>query len=165
MAGGTPRANRSAAALKAAPTSRAFGCLTALAGRWRNDLLITCTALTTGGITKRRLTGTGLARQFGYASWHQSALYFKRNVLSGCFIPQAAFPPGVQCLCAGLVCVRQRVTLRCGKNRLNGLLGLRHLLAKIYPPGSDLDTYWFIRAGLQDHLFIPVGMLPSSTRT
>ncbi len=29
----------------------------------------------------------GLARQFGYASWHQSALFFKRNVLAGCFIP------------------------------------------------------------------------------
>ncbi len=28
----------------------------------------------------------GLARQFGYASWHQSALFFKRNVLAGCFI-------------------------------------------------------------------------------
>lgn len=29
----------------------------------------------------------GLARQFGHASWHQSALIFKRNVLAGCFIP------------------------------------------------------------------------------
>ena len=30
----------------------------------------------------------GLARAARQTSWHQSALYFKRNVLLGCYIPQ-----------------------------------------------------------------------------
>jgi capsid portal protein len=47
---------------------------------------ITCTAPTTGDTTNAD-DWYGLARQFGYASWHQSALFFKRNVLAGCFIP------------------------------------------------------------------------------
>jgi hypothetical protein len=49
----------------------------------------------------------GLARQFGYASWHQSALYFKRNVLAGALSRTNCFP--ARCshrLRAGLVCVR-----------------------------------------------------------
>jgi capsid portal protein len=39
------------------------------------------------------------------------------------------------------------------KNRLGGSFGFRNSLAKYTRRGSDLDTYWFIQAGLQDHMF------------
>ena len=52
----------------------------------------------------------GLARQFGYASWHQSALYFKRNVLAGCFIPHKLLSRRILILRAGLVRIRERLS-------------------------------------------------------
>ena len=39
------------------------------------------------------------------------------------------------------------------RNILRGPIGFRNSLAKYTRRGSDLDTYWFIQSGLDDHQF------------
>jgi capsid portal protein len=58
-----------------------------VAGEWCHDLLDNMYCADNGRYYETPIDWYGLARQFGYASWHQSALFFKRNVLAGCFIP------------------------------------------------------------------------------
>ncbi|SLM62859.1 MULTISPECIES: phage portal protein [Dickeya] len=95
----------------------------------------------------------GLARAFGSASWHQSALYFKRNALTGCFIPhpllsRQAFSAFVlDWFVFGNGYLERRV------NRLGGVLALRHVPAKYTRRGSDLNTYWFIRQWKDEYTF------------
>jgi capsid portal protein len=55
----------------------------------------------------------GLARTFRAAVHHSSPINVKRNILTSTFIPHpssAAEPAGVQPFCAGLSCVRQRIS-------------------------------------------------------
>lgn len=94
-----------------------------------------------------------LARASGDASWHQSALYFKRNVLTSCFIPHkllsrhdfSAF--SLDWFVFGNGYLEQR------SNRLGGPLKLKHTLAKYTRRGNDLDTYWFVPHHQQEHQF------------
>jgi capsid portal protein len=95
----------------------------------------------------------GLARQFGYASWHQSALFFKRNVLAGCFIPHKLLSRQAFSAFALDWFVFGNAYLEMRRNRLHGPMGFRNSLAKYTRRGSDLDTYWFIQSGLDDHQF------------
>lgn len=97
----------------------------------------------------------GLARSFGQASWHQSALYFKRNALTGCFIPhpllsRQAFSAFVLDWFVFGNCYLER-----RRNRFNEPLTLRHIPAKYTRRGSDLDTYWFIRQWKDEYEFKP----------
>ena len=144
-----------AAALKAAPDLNAF----TFDGPWpvsgAHDLLDNMYCADNGRYYETPVDWYGLARQFGYASWHQSALYFKRNVLSGCFIPHKLLSRQAFSAFALDWFVFGNGYLEMRKNRLNGPLGFRNSLAKYTRRGSDLDTYWFIQAGLQDHPFIP----------
>lgn len=87
----------------------------------------------------------GLARSFGKASWHQSALYFKRNALAGCFIPHPLLSRQTFSALALDWFVFGNFYLEERKNRLGGRLPLRHCPAKYTRRGTDLDTYWFIR--------------------
>ena len=139
--------SRSRRSVKGSPDWRRLRS-TAPAGQWRNDLLDNMYCADNGRYYETPVDWYGLARQFGYASWHQSALYFKRNVLSGCFIPRKLLSAGrsVPLRRTGLCSAAGTAEMR--KNRLNGPLGFRHSLAKYTRQGSDLDTYWFIRAGL-----------------
>ncbi|HGE8309310.1 TPA: phage portal protein, partial [Serratia marcescens] len=98
----------------------------------------------------------GLARQFGHASWHQSALIFKRNVLAGCFIPHKLLSRQAFSAFAMDWVVFGNAYLELRRNVLGGPLALHHTLAKYTRRGSDLDTYWFIQAGLDDYQF-PTG--------
>ncbi|AXF77466.1 phage portal protein [Erwinia tracheiphila] len=95
----------------------------------------------------------GLARSFGQASWHQSALYFKRNALTGCYIPHPLL--NRQAFSAFVLdwFVFGNCYLECRRNRLNGPLTLRHVPAKYTRRGSDLDTYWFIRQWKDEYMF------------
>ncbi|SQD04478.1 portal capsid protein Q (GpQ) [Escherichia coli] len=73
---------------------------------------------------KPRWTGTVWQELPGKTSWHQSALYFKRNVLLGCYIPHPLlFPAGFLGADAGLVLCSVTHSLSfeaiCSANRLN----------------------------------------------
>lgn len=95
----------------------------------------------------------GLARSFGSASWHQSALYFKRNELTGCFIPHPLLSR--QAFSAFVLdwFVFGNGYLERRTNRLGGVLSLRHVPAKYTRRRSDLETYWFIRQWKDEHQF------------
>ncbi|WP_454730470.1 phage portal protein [Citrobacter freundii] len=142
-----------AASLKALPELNSF----TFDGPWpvsgASDLLDNMYCADNGRYYETPIDWYGLARQFGYASWHQSALYFKRNVLAGCFIPHKLLSRQVFSAFALDWFVFGNGYLEMRKNRLGGSFGFRHSLAKYTRRGSDLDTYWFIQAGLQDHMF------------
>ncbi|WP_168400630.1 phage portal protein [Erwinia amylovora] len=95
----------------------------------------------------------GLARSFGQASWHQSAIYFKRNALTGCFIPHPLLSR--QTFSAFVLdwFVFGNCYLECRRNRLGHPLDLRHVPAKYTRRGSDLDTYWFVRQWRDEYQF------------
>ncbi|ELP9761376.1 phage portal protein, partial [Salmonella enterica] len=95
----------------------------------------------------------GLARASRQTSWHQSALYFKRNALNGCFIPhrllsrQAFSALALDWFVFGNAYVERR------RNRLGGTLELRHALAKYTRRGTDFETYWYTEPGRDDYAF------------
>ncbi|GAB0658984.1 hypothetical protein DZ11F47_21650 [Escherichia coli] len=95
----------------------------------------------------------GLARSFGQASWHQSALYFKRNALAGCFIPHPLLSRQTFSALALDWFVFGNFYLEERKNRLGGRLPMRISPAKYTRRGSDLDTYWFIRQWKDEYAF------------
>lgn len=95
----------------------------------------------------------GLARSFGQASWHQSALYFKRNALAGCFIPHPLLSRQTFSALALDWFVFGNFYLEERKNRLGGRLPMRISPAKYTRRGSDLDTYWFIRQWKDEFAF------------
>ncbi|HHG7058582.1 TPA: phage portal protein, partial [Klebsiella pneumoniae] len=137
-----------AVSLKAAPELNSF----TFDGPWpvsgAYDLLDNMYCADNGRYYETPVDWYGLARQFGYASWHQSALYFKRNVLAGCFIPHKLLSRQVFSSFALDWFVFGNGYLEMRKNRLGGSLGFRNSLAKYTRRGSDLDTYWFIQSGL-----------------
>ncbi len=95
----------------------------------------------------------GLARASRQTSWHQSALYFKRNVLMGCFIPH---PLLSRQMFSGFVLdwfVFGNAYLELRTNMLGGPLGLYHALAKYVRRGNDMETYWFVQHGEPDFTF------------
>ncbi|WP_049849345.1 phage portal protein [Trabulsiella odontotermitis] len=95
----------------------------------------------------------GLARAARQTSWHQSALYFKRNVLLGCFVPhpllsrQAFSGMALDWFVFGNAYLERR------KNVFGDPLTLRHALAKYTRRGTDLDTYWYVQDGKADYTF------------
>ncbi|MCL7653411.1 phage portal protein, partial [Klebsiella pneumoniae] len=140
-------------ALKSAPGLSAF----TFDGPWpvtgAHDLLDNMYCANNGRYYETPISWYGLARQFGYASWHQSALFFKRNVLAGCFIPHKLLSRQAFSAFALDWFVFGNAYLEMRRNRLYGPMGFRNSLAKYTRRGSDLDTYWFIQSGLDDHQF------------
>ena len=140
-------------ALKSAPGLSAF----TFDGPWpvtgAHDLLDSMYCADNGRYYETPISWYGLARQFGYASWHQSALFFKRNVLAGCFIPHKLLSRQAFSAFALDWFVFGNAYLEMRRNRLHGPMGFRNSLAKYTRRGSDLDTYWFIQSGLTDHQF------------
>lgn len=97
----------------------------------------------------------GLARSMGLSPWHESALYFKRNVLTGCFIPHKLLSRQAFTAFALDWFVFGNGYLEMRGNRLGGQMGFRHSLAKYTRRGSDLDNYWFVEQWQAEHQFTP----------
>lgn len=96
----------------------------------------------------------GLARAFRSAPHHSSAIYVKRNILAGTFIPHpklsrrdfAAWALDYLVYGNGYV---ERVRARSGKAMI-----YTHAIAKYMRRGvANLDQYWLVLAGQNDHEF------------
>jgi capsid portal protein len=74
-------------------------------------------------------------------------------VLAGCFIPHKLLSRQAFSAFALDWFVFGNAYLEMRRNRLHGPMGFRNSLAKYTRRGSDLDTYWFIQSGLDDHQF------------
>lgn len=113
-------------ALKSAPGLSAF----TFDGPWpvtgAHDLLDSMYCADNGRYYETPISWYGLARQFGYASWHQSALFFKRNVLAGCFIPHKLLSRQAFSSFALDWFVFGNAYLEMRRNRLHGPLGFRN---------------------------------------
>ncbi|WP_260591412.1 phage portal protein [Enterobacter hormaechei] len=96
-----------------------------------------------------------LARLFGVATYHQSALYFKRNVIMGCWKPHPLISRHDMAALVLDYLVFGNAYLAVRKNRLGKPVRLEHIPAKYTRRGVDLVTYWFIRQGEQDFQFDP----------
>lgn len=117
------------------------------------DLLDNAYCLSNGRYYETPVDWYGLARASRQTSWHQSALYFKRNALLGCFIPHRLLFRQAFSAFALDWFVFGNAFLELRTNRLGGKLELRHALAKYVRRGVEPDVYWFVQAGEQDHEF------------
>lgn len=76
-----------AESLKADPALTAFSFDGPYPVRDMADLLDNLYCLDNGRYYETPVDFYGLAKAPRQSAWHESALYFKRNVLTGCFIP------------------------------------------------------------------------------
>jgi PBSX family phage portal protein len=96
----------------------------------------------------------GLAKSFRASTHHSSALYFKRNVLVSCFVPnrllsRETFSAMVLDYLTFGNCYLERQTSMMGNP-----MPLKHALAKYTRRGSfDLDQYFFVRGFQEEHEF------------
>ncbi|HGW0970181.1 TPA: phage portal protein [Escherichia coli] len=97
----------------------------------------------------------GLARAARQTSWHQSALYFKRNVLLGCCIPHPLLSRQDFSALALDWFVFGNAFLELRSNMLGEPLKLRHALAKYMRRGSDLESWWYVQDGKDAFQFRP----------
>jgi capsid portal protein len=97
----------------------------------------------------------GLARAARQTSWHQSALYFKRNVLLGCYIPHPLLSRQDFSALALDWFVFGNAFLELRSNMLGEPLKLRHALAKYMRRGSDLESWWYVQDGKDAFQFRP----------
>ncbi|MXF04500.1 phage portal protein [Escherichia coli] len=96
-----------------------------------------------------------IARLFGVAPHHQSALYFKRNVICSCWQPH---PLLTRRAVDGVVLdylVFGNAYLRVIRNRLGQPIALEHIPAKYTRRGVDLSQYWFVQRDVNDVAFEP----------
>ncbi|HAX2347811.1 TPA: phage portal protein, partial [Escherichia coli] len=84
---------------------------------------------------------------------HQSALYFKRNALNGCFIPHPLLSRQAFSAFALDWFVFGNAYLEVRRNRLGEPIALRPALAKYTRRGSDLDTYWYLSDDGSEYAF------------
>ncbi|HBC0662446.1 TPA: phage portal protein [Escherichia coli] len=117
------------------------------------DLLDNAYCLSNGRYYETPVDWYGLARASRQTSWHQSALYFKRNALLGCFIPHRLLSRQAFSAFALDWFVFGNAFLELRTNRLGGKLELRHALAKYTRRGVEPDVYWFVQTGKPDHEF------------
>lgn len=81
-------------------------------------------------------------------------MYFKRNVLTGCFIPHKLLNRQTFSAFALDWFTFGNAYLELPRNRPGGPLTFKHSLAKYTRRGStDLDQYWFIRRRKEEHTF------------
>lgn len=141
-------------ALKSEPTLSAFSFDGPYPAR-EYDLLDNMYCADNGRYYETPINWYGLARTFEQSSWHQSALYFKRNALTGCFIPHRLLSRQTFSAFALDWFVFGNAYLERRKNRLGGDLTLRHCLAKYTRRGTDLDNYWFVPQWNDEFQFAP----------
>lgn len=97
----------------------------------------------------------GLARAARQTSRHQSALYFKRNVLLGCYIPHPLLSRQDFSALALDWFVFGNAFLELRSNMLGEPLKLRHAPAKYMRRGSDLESWWYVQDGKDAFQFRP----------
>ncbi|NWC62940.1 phage portal protein [Cedecea sp. P7760] len=117
------------------------------------DLLDSMCCVDNGRYYETPVDWKGFTRAFSQSPLHQSALYFKRNVLTGCFIPHPLLSRQAFSAFALDWFVFGNAYLERRTNRLGGPLKLQHVPALNTRRGSDLDTYWFIRQWKDEHEF------------
>jgi len=141
-------------ATDAAPSAQAFSFGDAVPVLDRREILDYLECWKAGKWYEPPITPFGLARAFQSAPHHSSAIYVKRNILAGTFVPHpklsrrdfAAWALDYLVFGNGYI---ERVKAISGKPQQ-----YKHSLAKYMRRGvDDLDQYWFIRAGLPDHEF------------
>ncbi|WP_277972435.1 phage portal protein [Pantoea agglomerans] len=96
-----------------------------------------------------------LARLFGVAPYHQSALYFKRNVIAECWKPHPWLTRHDVNAAVLDYLVFGNAYFAVEKNRLGTPVRLRHIPAKYTRRGVDLETYWFVQNDVQDFSYAP----------
>lgn len=110
----------------------------------RMDLLDNMSCADNGRYFDTPMDWNAIARASRRASWHQSALYFKRNALNGCFVPHPLLSRQAFSAFALDWFVFGNAYLEVRRNRLGEPLLLRPALAKYTRRGSDLDTYSYL---------------------
>jgi capsid portal protein len=119
------------------------------------DLLDSMCCVDNGRYYETPIDWKGLTRAFAQSPLHQSALYFKRNVLTGCYIPHPLLSRQAFSAFALDWFVFGNAYLERRSNRLGAPLKLQHVPALNTRRGSDLDTYWFIRQWKDEYEFKP----------
>lgn len=143
-----------AESLKADPALTAFSFDGPYPVRDMADLLDNLYCLDNGRYYETPVDFYGLAKAPRQSAWHESALYFKRNVLTGCFIPHKLLNRQTFSAFALDWFTFGNAYLELPRNRLGGPLPFKHSLAKYTRRGStDLDQYWFIRRWKEEHTF------------
>ncbi|ENC2501524.1 phage portal protein, partial [Escherichia coli] len=130
-------------ALKSAPSLSAF----TFDGPYeasRLDLLDNMSCADNGRYYDTPMDWNAIARASRRASWHQSALYFKRNALNGCFVPHPLLSRQAFSAFALDWFVFGNAYLEVRRNKFGEPIALRPALAKYTRRGSDLDTYWYL---------------------
>ncbi|WP_398460027.1 phage portal protein [Sodalis praecaptivus] len=117
------------------------------------DLLDNMACADNGRYYETPIDWGGLAKASRQTSWHQSALYFKRNVLTGCFIPHPLLSRQTFSALALDWFVFGNAYLELRRNQLGSPLTLRHAPARYVRRGNDLDTYWLVRQWQDEHPF------------
>lgn len=117
------------------------------------DLLDSMCCVDNGRYYETPIDWKGLTRAFAQSPLHQSALYFKRNVLTGCYIPHPLLSRQAFSAFALDWFVFGNAYLERRSNLLGAPLKLQHVPALNTRRGSDLDTYWFIRQWKDEYEF------------
>lgn len=96
-----------------------------------------------------------IARLFGVATYHQSALYFKRNVITGCYQPHPLLSLKTVSEIALDYLVFGNAYVRVIKNRLGAPMALEHLPAKYTRRGVNLEQFWDVQPGKDPVPYVP----------
>lgn len=140
----------------ATPTAQAFSFGDPVPVLDRREILDYLECWQQGKWYEPPISPSGLARAFRSTPHHSSAIYVKRNILTGTFVPHpkltrhdfAAWALDYLVFGNGYL---ERVKARSGKP-----LRFEHAIAKYMRRGvADLNQYWLIRAGYNDHPFDP----------
>ena len=99
------------------------------------------------------MSWAGLAKSFRASTHHSSAIYFKRNILAKTFKPHRLLSTEVFSRFALDFLVFGNGYLENQVNRLGGSMGLSHAMAKYTRRGVDLQKYFFVRNGADEHEF------------
>lgn len=97
------------------------------------DLLDNMACADNGRYYETPIDWGGLAKASRQTSWHQSALYFKRNVLTGCFMPHPLLSRQTFSALALDWFVFGNVYLELRRNQLGSPLTLRHAPRPLCP--------------------------------
>lgn len=96
----------------------------------------------------------GLAKAPRQSAWHESALYFKRNVLTGCFIPHKLLNRHTFSTFALDWFTSLAIPIsNCRVIAWAARFPSNTLLRSTPGEGADLDQYWFIRRWKEEHTF------------
>jgi PBSX family phage portal protein len=139
---------------EAAPSAQAFSFGDPVPVLDRREILDYLECWKMGKWYEPPISPSGLARAFRSAPHHSSAIYVKRNILAGTFVPHpklsrrdfAAWALDYLVFGNGYL---ERLPAVSGKS-----LRFEHAIAKYMRRGVDnLDQYWMVRTGQDDHEF------------